>query len=148
MAYSFTFYHNLSLVYKKVWESYGDRDSKSAHEYWDTVNTTNVGEYDELQDLRECTDYGISIEQIQALANHYQGRFDEGDDRGKKIAYIAPSQLAFGTGRVYSTLINEKNINFRVFADINEGAEWLVLSTDDLALVLSAEQSPDFIGDS
>ncbi len=138
MSYSFTFFPELNLVYKRVWGSYQDVDSKSAHTYWDTVNQGEVGGYNELQDLREVNDYGISLTQIRSLANHYEsGWQQEGSDKAKKMAYVAPSPIVFGTGRVYSTLISTTGINFKVFESIDDAAIWLGLSKSDLSLVLS-----------
>ena len=35
------------------------------------------------------------IDQIRALADHYQGLYEEGDERTKKMAYVAPTSLAW-----------------------------------------------------
>ncbi len=145
MAYSFTFHHDLNLVYKRVWGSYGNEDSKRAHEYWDVASQGEVGKFNELQDLREVTDYGVSADQIRSLAEHYEDAWNAGDRTYKRMAYVAPSPVVFGTGRIYSTLISSTGLNFQVFESINEAADWLEISAVDLDMVLSRSVSPDFV---
>ncbi len=49
MAFSFTFHHDLRLVYKRCWDSYDDDDSAEAHRIWDEINQEGeVGVYNEL----------------------------------------------------------------------------------------------------
>lgn len=145
MSFSFTFHDDLHLVYKRVWGSYGDEDSTAAHAFWDSVNSGKVGQYDELQDLTAVTDYRLSIEKMRALALHYQNRFDA--RICKKIAYVAPNDAAFGTGRVYSSEVVETELNFNVFRSLAEAAAWLGLSDDQLSQVLEGNTQPELVSD-
>ncbi len=60
------------------------------------------------------------------------------------MAYVVPTALAFGTGRVYSAMINTTGINLHVFSDIEEAAEWLALSSKDLEMVLARDLAPTY----
>lgn len=136
MGFEFTIHHDLRIVYKKVWGVYDDEASRQAHTEWDVINTEgDIVVYDEFQDLTEVTSYGVSIEQIRRLANRYTD-LTEGHET-KRIAYVAPSALAFGTGRVYGTLMDTTAVNFHVFTTCKDAAEWLELADEDLARILT-----------
>ncbi len=135
MAFEYHIHHDLRLIYRKIWGVYGSQDSMAAHQQWDELASEGeVSQYDELSDLTEVTDYGVSIDQIHKLATHYRKltieKKESGTFRAKKIAYVIPSPLAYGTGRVYGALIEETGMNFKVFEDLDHGCEWLDLSPE------------------
>ncbi len=130
MPFEYHIHHDLRLVYRKVWGIYTDDDSRSAHEYWDQLRNENaVNDYNELQDLTEVTEYGISVEQIRTLAAHYRRVAEQqtatGRSPDKKIAYVVPTRLAYGTARVYGALIEETGMVFRVFDTLPDACDWL-----------------------
>ncbi len=43
---------------------------------------------------------------------HYEGKWVTEGSGAKKIAYVTPSSSAFGTGRVYGSLISSTGLNF------------------------------------
>ena len=133
MSYEYHIHHDHRLVYKKVWGSYTDEDSRVAHEYWDQIRKTgDINDYSELQDLTEVVDYGISVDQMKALALRYREESEQrkaaGKPSNKKIAYVVPSRLAYGTARIYGALIEETGMTFRVFDALEDGCEWLQLN--------------------
>ncbi len=145
MPFEFIVHHEYKLVYRKVWGVYGVEDSIAVHEYWDELSGKGeIGNYDELIDLSEVTEYGISIEQIRSLANHYrilaEARQKAGVFKPKKIAYVIPSPAAYGTGRVYGALIEEVGMNFQVFNVLHEACDWLCLTPDVVSKVLVSKR--------
>jgi hypothetical protein len=142
MPYEYIVHHKYKLVYKKVWGSYTDEDSALAHEYWDVLSTQgSIGTYDELQDLSEVTRYGVSVRHIENLAAHYRELAEAGKDAGnfkpKKIAYIIPSPTAFGTGRIYGSLVEDTGLNFTVFDAVEKACDWLELTPETRTAVLT-----------
>ena len=107
-----------------------------------SVNLGDVGQFNELQDLTGVTHYDVSIAQIHKLADHYESYNPENRPDDKRIAYIAPGPAAFGTGRVYSALIEIARIDMQVFTDLEEGANWLGLSPDNLDRLTSGPTTP------
>lgn len=138
MPWKFVPYEDLRLVYKKVWGAYGDSESADAHREWDAMcaGGADIGEYNELQDLTEVTDYGVSVGLIRQLAERYSEEWETGAHSPKRIAYVVPSANAFGTGRVYGALMETTGINFRVFNDLGEAGQWLGVTHEALERVI------------
>ena len=107
MGFHFRVHHDLRLVYKKVWGQYGDPESVASHIEWNAICAADpaVGEYTEFQDLTQVTEYSVSLQQIRSLADYYEAEWLGGDHSPKKMAYVVPGPLAFGTGRVYGSLM-------------------------------------------
>lgn len=139
MAFEFRIHHDLALVYKKVTGRYHDAESRASHIEWDEIcrSDPRIGEYNEFQDLTGVTDYGVSLNQIRLLADRYEEEWRTGDHQPKRLAYVVPGPLAFGTGRVYGSLMSMTGINFRVFNDRAEAGQWLGLTDEVLAGVLA-----------
>lgn len=130
MGYRFDIHHDLRLVYKKVWGSYGDAQSRVAHIEWDEIcrQGDEVGDYNEFQDLTEVTEYGVSLDQIKGLAERYDIEWQTQTHQPKQIAYVVPTPLSYGTGRVYGSLMGHTGIDFKVFDSLFDAAVWLELS--------------------
>ena len=137
-GFRFRIHHDLRLVYKKVWGSYGDEQSVASHTEWDRICRTEpaVGDYNELQDLTQVTEYDVSIDQIRALAERYEEAWKTGEHQPKRLAYVVPSPLAYGTGRVYGSLMATTGITFRVFNSLPDATQWLALSEGELRTVV------------
>lgn len=131
-------HHDLRLVYKKAWGTYGDAESQSWHAEWDAIwqAEAGVGDYNELYDLSQVTGYDVSIDHIRALADQYETEWRTGRHSPKQLAYVVPSPVAFGTGRVYGSLVAMTGIVFRVFKSLDEAADWLALTHDQRERVL------------
>ena len=129
MGYRFAIHDDLRLVYKKVWGEYGDAESAESHAEWDALckASPEVGDFNELQDLTGVTRYHVSLEQIRRLADRYEAEWETGLHQPKRLAYVVPSAVAFGTGRVYGALISMTLISFRVFTALDDAADWLGL---------------------
>lgn len=127
MGYRFRVHHDLRLVYKKVWGHYGDPESVASHVEWDAMcaESPPVGEYNEFHDLIQVSRYDVSIDQIRRLANQHEAEWETGLHQPKSLAYVAPTPLAFGTGRVYGSLMATTGVSFRVFTSLDEACEWL-----------------------
>ena len=138
MDYQFHIHHDLRLVYKKVRGTYGDAESRISHVEWDAIceESPVVGDYNELQDLTGVTDYRVSLDQIRALAAKYEQDWQTGSRVPKLMAYVVPSPLAFGTGRVYGSLMGMTGITFRVFNALDEATGWLGLTEEQCKQVL------------
>jgi len=130
MGFYFRVHHDIRLVYKKVWGTYGDVESVASHEEWDALCAAHpgIGDYNEFQDLTQVTRYGVSLEQIRVLADRHEREWESGQHQPKQLCYVVPSPLAFGTGRVYGSLMAMTGFNLRVFNSMEEAADWLGLS--------------------
>ena len=140
MPYFFRIHTDINLVYKKVWGIYDDAASREAHALWDEMTASDpaIEAYDELQDLTGVTDYRVSIALIHQLADRYASRWQGDAHRPKRMAYVVPSPEAYGTGRVYGTLMEATAIEFRACHDFAEAAEWLGLDASEIERVIEA----------
>ena len=129
MGYQFTIHDDLRLVYKKVWGEYGDAESTESHAEWDAMcqASPEIGDFNEFHDLTEVTGYHVSLEQIRLLADRYEAEWETGRHQPKRLAYVVPSAVAFGTGRVYGALISMTLLTFRVFSSLDDAADWMGL---------------------
>jgi hypothetical protein len=131
MPYHCVVYPQYQLVYKKIWGRYTDNDSIEAHEAWD-VEFAQRPEHDyccELYDLIEVTEYLVSLQHMRNIADHFFERSENEKRAGtftkSRTAYVAPKPLAFGTGRVYSALIDITGNDFCVFSSVEDALIWL-----------------------
>lgn len=140
MGFYFRIHRDLGLVYKKVWGRYGDAESVASHVEWDAICKADaeVGDYNEFQDLTQVSQYGVSLDQIRALAERYERDWQAGTQHPKRLAYVVPGPLAFGTGRVYGSLMAMTGITFTVFNSIDEAAMWMGLSAAERNRVVEA----------
>lgn len=121
-----------SLLYKRVWGRYTEDDNQAAHrERYGLSQQMDLNGYAEIQDLTDVTQYEISVEKMQALARQYKQLSESDRESGRfvarKLAYVAPDSVAFGTARIYDALTDSTGINFKVFRDIEPAIEWLEL---------------------
>ena len=131
MPYNYVVHPQYSLICKKIWGRYTDKDSITAHEIWDSefARRPEIEGYCELYDLTEVTEYLLSLQHMRYLAEHYFER-SENEKKGgtfvvSRTAYLAPVPLVFGTGRVYSALIDSTGNDFCVFKSVEEALIWL-----------------------
>jgi hypothetical protein len=78
----------------------------------------------ELADLTEV-DSGslVSAEGVRELARFWHGEYDWMS--GGKLAIVAPTDLAFGLGRMYQMLRDDGPDQIRIFREADEAWEWL-----------------------
>ena len=142
MEYSFTVYDEFRLVYKRVWGIYTDDVSAAALAEWNRLNKMDdVGNYNEIQDLSAVTQYLVSIDLIKQVARDYAALRKPGSLPDRKVAYVAPSKIAFGTGRVYSALIDITGEEFRVFQDLESAFDFIGVSEHARSVILAAEET-------
>lgn len=131
MPYEYVVHPQHHLVYKKIWGRYTDSDSIKAHATWDVEfdQLPELDQYCELYDLTEVTEYLLSLQHMRNIAEHYVERSKNEKNAGNFIktrtAYLAPAPLAFGTGRVYSALIEITGNDFCVFSAVEDALIWL-----------------------
>jgi hypothetical protein len=78
----------------------------------------------ELFDVRGVTDgSGITSAGIRRLATFWASLL--GEEKGDKLAILAPADAAFSLGRMYQLLREEGPDSIRVFRDEAEARAWL-----------------------
>jgi len=88
-----------------------------------------AGEFDELTDLTRVTSASATTEAVRRMGMWLR---DEDTNRpGAKLAIVAPSDAAFGMGRLYQAHRDHPDIEIRVFRDMSEGLTWLGVSPDE-----------------
>ena len=128
MPFSFTVHPKLRLVYKRVWGIYDDLDSNRSNDEWGAINRDGeIADYDQLQDLTGVTDYTVSVDTVRTRASAYARSRAQNPRPPKKVAYVAPLEVAFGTGRIYQALVATTGDDFQVFRDLDSACAWLGL---------------------
>ena len=128
MPYTYAVRHDLKLIHKRVWGEYSDAESQAADREWRKIQQNpEILAFDELQDLTEVTHYGVSLETLRGFAAFYNEFREERGAKPKRLAYVVPSKVAFGSGRMYQSLIEMSGVNFQVFEDLNLAVAWLGL---------------------
>lgn len=128
MPFTYAVRRDLKLIHRRVWGEYNDADSRAADIEWRKIQQDpEVLSFNELQDLSEVTHYGVSIETIRSIAAYYNDFRLAQHATPKQLAYVVPSKVAFGTGRVYQALIDVSGVNFHVFENVEEAVSWLGL---------------------
>jgi hypothetical protein len=78
----------------------------------------------ELVDLTDVSSGSlISAEGVRELARFWRGEYDR--IAAGKLAIVAPSDLAFGLGRMYQMLRDDGPDRIRIFRDMEEAWDWL-----------------------
>ncbi len=80
---------------------------------------------DQLIDLRKVTSFCVTTKGIEQLIAHE--RQGSGSKRYGKLAIIAPSDIAFGTARMYQSLSSDETFMIQVFRNVGKANEWLGL---------------------
>lgn len=129
-----------SLLYKRVWGRYTEADNAASHrERHRLSQSTDIGDFSEIQDLRDVTEYAISVEKMQSLARQYRRLTEEEQRSGKyvarSVAYVAPSPVVFGTARVYEAITASTALNFRAFREIEDALGWLGMSAEVIDVI-------------
>ena len=79
----------------------------------------------QLIDLRKVTSFDITTKGIEELIAHE--RQCSGSQRCGKKAIVAPSDISFGTARMYQGLSFDKTFTIQVFHNMEKANEWLGL---------------------
>lgn len=133
MSFEFQIFHDRRLAYKRVTGIYGDEDAQAAILEWRRlVAEEGVSEYDEFHDLTWVTQYEVSIDGIRAMALSSRRSRLERNEIPKRVAYVVPSDLGYGTGRIYSAMIDVAGEDFKVFRNLAEATFWLEIPADSL----------------
>tara|TARA_R110002072_G_scaffold89232_2_gene199810 strand:+ start:2334 stop:2753 length:420 start_codon:yes stop_codon:yes gene_type:complete len=127
MPYIYAVRHDLKLVHKRVWGVYSDAEAQAADIEWRELLAVapEILGYDELHDLTSVTEYQVSVEAVRKIASEYNRFRQQVEATPSRTAYIVPSRIAFGTGRVYQALIEVSGVHFSVFEGLQEGLDWL-----------------------
>ena len=77
--------------------------------------------FSQISDFTQVTEFSISVEEIQELAR--RSVFSPQSRR----AFIAPTDLAYGLGRMYEMLReNEGEMGIRIFRTLEDALDWVL----------------------
>ena len=98
---------------------------------WDTIQRDPKMRptFDELHDHSAVTEAKISTKFLKDFTLSFT-RYD-GQNRGARIAFVAPSDEIFGLSRMVEILRDASPPEFHVFREMASAREWLGLPPDD-----------------
>ena len=82
-------------------------------------------ELNQLIDLRKVTSFSVTTKGIEQLIAHE--RHQIGSKPCGKLVIVAPSDISFGTARMYQLLSSDETFTIQVFRNMGKAIEWLGL---------------------
>ena len=85
--------------------------------------------FNQLIDLRKVTSFCVTTVGIEQLIAHERHRI--GGNPCGRLAIVAPSNISFGTARMYQSLSSNKTFTIQVFRNMGKANEWLGLPCEE-----------------
>jgi len=82
-----------------------------------------------IVDRTTCTDYQVSAEEVQLIANQDKEAAKINPDL--QILLVAPTDLQFGVSRMWQAYVGETGLQTKIFRDRESAYAWLQVHRDD-----------------